>query len=54
MALRTVILKVLLEKANENAKRECIKDTLIKHLVELSRLARMAKNTQVLDLKGSI
>ncbi|XP_077197706.1 serine-protein kinase ATM isoform X2 [Paroedura picta] len=47
MALRTVILKVLLEKENENAKRECIKDTLTKHLAELSRLARMAKNTQL-------
>ncbi|XP_054829190.1 serine-protein kinase ATM [Eublepharis macularius] len=47
MALRTVILKVLLEKENENAKRECIKDTLTSHLVELSRLARVAKNTQL-------
>nr|XP_056714051.1 serine-protein kinase ATM [Euleptes europaea] len=45
MALRTVILKVLLEK--ENAKVECIKDTLTKHLVELSRLSRVAKNTQL-------
>uniref|UniRef100_A0A8D2J9V7 non-specific serine/threonine protein kinase n=1 Tax=Varanus komodoensis TaxID=61221 RepID=A0A8D2J9V7_VARKO len=47
MALRTVILKILLEKENENAKRECIKNILIKHLVELSRLARVAKNTQL-------
>lgn len=47
MALRTVILKILLEKETENAKRECIKDILTKHLVELSRLARVAKNTQV-------
>lgn len=54
MALRTVILKVLLEKENENSKRECVKDTLTKHLVELSRLARLAKNTQVLDLTSSI
>ncbi|XP_053166934.1 serine-protein kinase ATM [Hemicordylus capensis] len=47
MALRTVILNILLEKENENAKRECIKDMLTKHLVELSRLARVAKNTQL-------
>ncbi|XP_048349844.1 serine-protein kinase ATM [Sphaerodactylus townsendi] len=47
MALRTVILEVLLEKENENTKVECIKDTLTKHLVELSRLARVAKNTQL-------
>ncbi|XP_065687565.2 serine-protein kinase ATM [Patagioenas fasciata] len=47
MALRTVILEILLEKENENTKRECIKDILTKHLVELSRLARTAKNTQI-------
>ncbi|XP_049679639.1 serine-protein kinase ATM isoform X2 [Accipiter gentilis] len=47
MALRTVILEILLEKENENTKRECIKDILTKHLVELSRLARTAKNTQL-------
>lgn len=47
MALRTVILNILLEKETENAERECIKDNLTKHLVELSRLARVAKNTQV-------
>ncbi|XP_062983150.1 serine-protein kinase ATM [Elgaria multicarinata webbii] len=47
MALRTVILKILLEKESENAKRECIKNILIKHLVELSRLSRVAKNTQL-------
>ncbi|NXW63760.1 ATM kinase, partial [Eurystomus gularis] len=47
MALRTVILEVLLEKENENTKRDCIKDILTKHLVELSRLARTAKNTQL-------
>ncbi|PKU36283.1 serine-protein kinase atm [Limosa lapponica baueri] len=47
MALRTVILEILLEKENENAKRECIKDILTKHLVDLSRLARTAKNTQI-------
>lgn len=47
MALRTVVLEILLEKENENTKRECIKDILTKHLVELSRLARTAKNTQV-------
>ncbi|NXY15996.1 ATM kinase, partial [Atrichornis clamosus] len=47
MALRTVILEILLEKENENTKRECIKDLLTKHLVELSRLARTAKNTQL-------
>ncbi|XP_009997696.1 PREDICTED: serine-protein kinase ATM [Chaetura pelagica] len=47
LALRTVILEILLEKENENTKRECIKDILTKHLVELSRLARTAKNTQL-------
>ncbi|XP_066475514.1 serine-protein kinase ATM [Tiliqua scincoides] len=47
MALRTVVLKILLEKEIENAKRECIKEILTKHLVELSRLARVAKNTQL-------
>ncbi|NXF07653.1 ATM kinase, partial [Smithornis capensis] len=47
MALRTVILEILLEKENENTERECIKDILTKHLVELSRLARTAKNTQL-------
>ncbi|NXJ58989.1 ATM kinase, partial [Rostratula benghalensis] len=49
MALRTVILEILLEKENENAKRECIKDILTKHLVDLSRLARTAKNTQIAE-----
>uniref|UniRef100_A0A8D0HJB5 FAT domain-containing protein n=1 Tax=Sphenodon punctatus TaxID=8508 RepID=A0A8D0HJB5_SPHPU len=47
MALRTVILEILLEKENENAKTECIKDILNKHLVALSKLARTAKNTQL-------
>ncbi|CAM5075810.1 unnamed protein product [Natator depressus] len=47
MALRTVILEILLEKESENSKRECIKDILTKHLVELSKLARTAKNTQL-------
>ncbi|KYO44923.1 serine-protein kinase ATM isoform X2 [Alligator mississippiensis] len=47
MALRTVILEVLLEKETENCKRDCIKDILTKHLVELSKLARTAKNTQL-------
>lgn len=47
MALRTVVLEILLEKENESAKRECIKDILTKHLVELSKLARTANNTQL-------
>lgn len=51
MALRTVILETLLEKESENTKRECIKDLLTKHLVELSRLARTAKNTQVTNFR---
>ncbi|KAM6448107.1 serine-protein kinase ATM isoform 1-T2 [Liasis olivaceus] len=46
MALRTVILKTLLEKEDEDAQR-CIKNILTKHLVELSRLARMANNSQL-------
>ncbi|XP_048790883.1 serine-protein kinase ATM isoform X2 [Lagopus muta] len=47
MALRTVILEILLEKEHESDKRECIKDILTKHLMELSKLARTANNTQL-------
>ncbi|XP_035183026.1 serine-protein kinase ATM isoform X2 [Oxyura jamaicensis] len=47
MALRTVILEILLEKEDENTKRECIKDILTNHLVELSKLSRTANNTQL-------
>lgn len=51
MALRTVILEILMEKEMENSQRECLKDILTKHLVELSVLARTFKNTQVIGLK---
>ncbi|XP_036180388.1 serine-protein kinase ATM isoform X7 [Myotis myotis] len=47
MALRTVILELLMEKEMENSQRECFKDILTKHLVELSILARTFKNTQL-------
>ncbi|XP_037697256.1 serine-protein kinase ATM isoform X2 [Choloepus didactylus] len=47
MALRTVILEILIEKEVENPQRECFKDLLTKHLVELSILARTFKNTQL-------
>ncbi|XP_013917836.1 PREDICTED: serine-protein kinase ATM [Thamnophis sirtalis] len=47
MALRTVIFKLLLEKENENDQRDCIKNILTEHLVELSKLARMANNSQL-------
>ncbi|NXH12272.1 ATM kinase, partial [Bucco capensis] len=47
LALRTVVLEMLLEQEQENTTRECIRDILTKHLVELSRLARTAKNTQL-------
>uniref|UniRef100_A0A8C3VYE6 Serine-protein kinase ATM n=1 Tax=Catagonus wagneri TaxID=51154 RepID=A0A8C3VYE6_9CETA len=47
MALRTVILEILMEKEMENSQRECLKDILTKHLVELSILARTFKNTQL-------
>ncbi|XP_006833863.1 PREDICTED: serine-protein kinase ATM [Chrysochloris asiatica] len=47
MALRTVILEILMEKEMENSQRECFKDILTKHLVELSILARTFKNTQL-------
>ncbi|XP_029063541.1 serine-protein kinase ATM isoform X3 [Monodon monoceros] len=47
MALRTVILEILMEKEMENSQRECLKDILTKHLVELSVLARTFKNTQL-------
>ena len=51
MALRTVILEILMEKEMENSQRECFKDILTKHLVELSVLARTFKNTQVIRFK---
>lgn len=51
MALRTVILELLMEKEMENSQRECFKDILTEHLVELSILARTFKNTQVIGLK---
>lgn len=51
MALRTVILEILMEKEMENSQRECLKDILTKHLVELSVLARTFKNTQVIRFK---
>lgn len=51
MALRTVILELLMEKEMENSQKECIKDILTKHLVELSILARTFKNTQVIGFK---
>ncbi|XP_058401259.1 serine-protein kinase ATM isoform X3 [Diceros bicornis minor] len=47
MALRTVILEILMEKEMESSQRECFKDILTKHLVELSTLARTFKNTQL-------
>ncbi|XP_036115893.1 serine-protein kinase ATM isoform X3 [Molossus molossus] len=47
MALRTVILELLMEKEMENSQKECLKDILTKHLVELSILARTFKNTQL-------
>ncbi|XP_058145086.1 serine-protein kinase ATM [Dasypus novemcinctus] len=47
MALRTVILEILMEKEMENPQRDCFKDILTKHLVELSILARTFKNTQL-------
>ena len=47
MALRTVILEILMEKEMENSQRECLKDILTKHLVELSLLARTFQNTQL-------
>ncbi|KAF6332533.1 ATM serine/threonine kinase [Rhinolophus ferrumequinum] len=47
MALRTVILEILMEKETVNSQRECFKDILTKHLVELSILARTFKNTQL-------
>lgn len=51
MALRTVILEILMEKEMENSQRECFKDILTTHLVELSILARTFKNTQVIRFK---
>ncbi|KAM9038350.1 serine-protein kinase ATM isoform X1 [Sarcophilus harrisii] len=47
MALRTVILETLMKKETEDSQREGIKNILIKHLVELSVLARTARNTQL-------
>lgn len=51
MALRTVILEILMEKEMESSQRQCFKDILTKHLVELSTLARTFKNTQVVGFK---
>ena len=51
MALRTVVLEILMEKEMENSQRECFKDILTTHLVELSILARTFKNTQVIRFK---
>uniref|UniRef100_A0A452TT31 Serine-protein kinase ATM n=1 Tax=Ursus maritimus TaxID=29073 RepID=A0A452TT31_URSMA len=47
MALRTVILEILMEKEMENSQKECFRDILTKHLVELSILARTVENTQL-------
>ncbi|XP_037361576.1 serine-protein kinase ATM [Talpa occidentalis] len=47
MALRTVILEMLMEKEMAHSQRECLKDILTKHLVELSVLARTFKNIQL-------
>uniref|UniRef100_A0A2K6FTV4 non-specific serine/threonine protein kinase n=1 Tax=Propithecus coquereli TaxID=379532 RepID=A0A2K6FTV4_PROCO len=47
MALRTVILELLIAKEMEDSQKECFKDILTKHLVELSILARTFKNTQL-------
>ncbi|XP_075858601.1 serine-protein kinase ATM isoform X1 [Microcebus murinus] len=47
MALRTVILEILIAKEMENSQKECFKDILTNHLVELSVLARTFKNTQL-------
>ncbi|XP_045153674.1 serine-protein kinase ATM [Echinops telfairi] len=47
MALRTVVLELLTEKAMESAQRQCFKDILTKHLVQLSTLARTFQNTQL-------
>lgn len=51
MALRTVILEILMEKEMENSQKECFRDILTKHLVELSILARTVENTQVIRFK---
>ncbi|XP_053564522.1 serine-protein kinase ATM [Bombina bombina] len=47
MALRSIVLEILLEKETNNSSKECIKDFLTTHLVELSRVARTARNTQL-------
>ncbi|KAM4796105.1 serine-protein kinase ATM [Rhinophrynus dorsalis] len=47
LALRSVILETLLEKETKNSTRECLKDILTRHLVELSRVARTSGNTQL-------
>nr|XP_014351298.1 PREDICTED: serine-protein kinase ATM [Latimeria chalumnae] len=47
MSLRTVIQEILLDRASEDSVRDGIRDILTEHLVELSKLARAAGNTQL-------
>ncbi|KAM8974926.1 serine-protein kinase ATM [Pelodytes ibericus] len=47
MALRTVILETMLEKETNTPSQGFLKTVLTQHLVELSRLARTARNTQL-------
>ncbi|MEE6472818.1 hypothetical protein FKM82_009734 [Ascaphus truei] len=53
MALRSVILEILLEKETNSSNQECIKDILTRHLVELSKVARTARNTQAVAVAES-
>ncbi|XP_075707708.1 serine-protein kinase ATM [Rhinoderma darwinii] len=45
LALRSVILETMLEKNVSN--QDCLKQVLTKHLVELSRVSRLANNNQL-------
>ncbi|XP_063286192.1 serine-protein kinase ATM [Pelobates fuscus] len=47
MALRSVILETMLEKETNSCSQDCLKTILTKHLVEFSKLARIAGNTQL-------
>uniref|UniRef100_A0A8C5M9Z2 non-specific serine/threonine protein kinase n=1 Tax=Leptobrachium leishanense TaxID=445787 RepID=A0A8C5M9Z2_9ANUR len=47
MDLRSVILETMLEKETNPRGQNCLKTILTKHLVEFSKLARTARNTQL-------
>lgn len=47
LALRTVIQETLLQQEAEDTRKEYLRSVLTQHLMELSKVARTAGNTQV-------